>query len=651
MKTQKNTHTTLPFLTAFLTGLAIVMVFSSSAFAAAVTSETSGKWRESNTWTNNVIPGASDEANIRLNHEVWLDSGDYTVKAVRLGFGAGSDSSLIIGGNGTLANLTVTTTPNFGRSPNSTGTLTIREMGLLTTTALTYVTYESNATSTVNIEGGEWNHTATGNVVLGHVLAAATAKSTGTIKITDGGKFSANASTVVLGVNHTNKVGGNGDISIDNGSFYANNLLVGNGVNSVGTVTLANGTLDIKNELTIGLNGGVGTVTMSDGIFDAAENVKVGSETGSRGTINIEGGILTAKKAMYVGNQEGGNGTLNVSGTGRLVVNSNLNLAYFSSNGALNLSDSGSIQVDGNFNAGYSGGAKAISKVNISGGSLTVDGNLNIGFNSTSTFDMTGGSIDVGGTLSLAAGTTPGVQGTMNLTNISSARFGNLIVGAASLGEVTLKNSTMVITGDARLNNGTTRNGTGTVNLLNGSRMDVGGDFIFSSSGVDNKTRTNALSMDASSRLMITGNLVINDKGAGDNRDTITFKTGANGELGGITAGGLVFNSGTGVEAKIIVDLSAFTKEFSGPLHIALLTITGKTDVDIALDLISFVENADGSLIDLVNDDPVFSWKSNGVDSIYTLTLTGLSQIPEPSTYAAILGALGILAIILRRRR
>jgi autotransporter-associated beta strand protein len=409
----------------------------------------------------------------------------------------------------------------------------------------------------------------------------------------------------------------------------------------------------------IAANNFNGTVTQSDGIINV-----LGSDTENNGPAMMLGNARLNQTATYT---LSGNGTLNVTST--LAVGNRTSAAA-----TFNLRDTGILTagtvVVAAVNANNGGGSSG--SVNQTGGTATVDslilaqGGSDAGIR-TATYNLDGGTLTAGSistTPSTGTGTTSSTfnfaGGTLKAKG-STATFmqgltaANVKNGGAridtngfdvTLGQALLKGAgsttdtlTKLGTGDLTLtSNGNTFSGKTTVSAGNlilasgaalaSTSIEVAKDAKFTNNTSSALTKTftleegaslvGAFAASASGTTTVTANL------SDGNFSTIAFGT---------------FNKNNGTLNLV---LSNVTADYSGTVFSGTFGTSSYDKVSVS-----------GTALDKVGS--VFSATIAGVtysydDSQNSLTITGASAIPEPSTYAALAG-LGILGFAVYRRR
>lgn len=278
---------------------------------------------------------------------------------------------------------------------------------------------------------------------------------------------------------------GSGNLAIPDQVIVGGQVGPGTGTLNVNT----SGTMSVDNELLIGASGGTGTMKMDSGTVTVANDIHIGSATGSNGTLSISGGSFTKSAGLSAsevsiggstttGNLSGGTGTLNLSGgsfTSARVVNVGNRP---SSTGTLNITG-GTFTASSVLNVGYR--STSNGTLSISAGTLNANSDFQVGSftGASGTVQISGGTINSGswvvigrkdGTEGVAAGGVGNVvmtAGTWNKTGTS-----NFIVGAHGNGTMTMSGGIVDVGADPAANRGITwvgeqNNCTGTLTLSN----------------------------------------------------------------------------------------------------------------------------------------------------------------------------------------
>ena len=528
-------------------------------------------------------------------------------------------------GNLTLSNGSATT----GTITVAEGTLTI---GSGSTTALAASTLTNNSNLTFNSSSdltlatlsgtGGFTKTGSGTLTITHI------DSTGDFTVSDGELVSnspidnrtvtvtGSTSTYTTGASDT-RIGyfGTGSLTISNGATYAltqatNILAIGYDTSgSRGTVTVT----------------GIGSNLTSDGVLGMGG-----------GTLNVEEGAtvtFNSPNLAYVG---GATATVNIGSGGTLTLNSILLGANLGTTDTLNLNDGGTLVLGGaNGPALMTSGNNAL--VNFAGGtlksqgthSLTVSANVHLADGTASAIDTNGQTGTVSGVLSGSGSLAKAGAGTLTLTGANtftgglSISAGTLALGAdgsiATSSGVNLGTTASPGTFDLTAKTGgfgfgasQTLTGVGTVRLAPGQALTVAGTLAPGNSP---------------GLLTVDGDLVL----TGTSTTTM--------ELGGLARGTDydAHNVGGGLT-------------FGGTLEVTLLNgfTPGAGNSFQLFNASSF--GGGFAQLDLPDLAPGLSWDLDLLLGAGTLQVVG-GAIPEPASFAGLLGAAGLLRSLTRRRR
>ncbi|MCW1884088.1 autotransporter-associated beta strand repeat-containing protein [Luteolibacter flavescens] len=306
----------------------------------------------------------------------------------------------------------ITTVSDVGvGSSGGTGTLNL-QAGTINSGGWTFIGKREaadNASGTVNISGGTWNHVGTRTFVgLGQSVGKLNI-SGGTYNNTAGG----NDVFMAVGVNN-NGASAPSEVNLTGGNLNVNRVLsVGGGSGEGGntnagfqgggkgklTVNSPSSVLGVAGELWVGQdNGANGEMTVDAGTVNAGSWVAVARRTGSTGKLTMNGGTLakTGDGQFIVG--DGGTGRLELPAgkTGAVTINNDMWVGQSGTgNGTVEL-HSGSISVGGWVPIGREGG---VGVANMSGGTWNQNGTgqaFIVGSTGKGTMNMTGGTVNVG---------------------------------------------------------------------------------------------------------------------------------------------------------------------------------------------------------------------------------------------------------------
>lgn len=551
------------------------------------------------------------------------------------------------------------------------GTLNVNTSGTLAITSELHVG-TNTSTGLFNLDNGAV--TVTGATYIGNGASGGDGV-TGTFSMSGGTFTKATGSQVRVG-----SAGGNGFLNISGGTFNNegnSEFQIGDGAGTDGTVTL----------------GGSGTINTNSW-------VSIGRSTGT-GILNVNGGTLNKTNggtAFIVG--DGSTGTLNQT-NGTIATNGEFWVGSGTSNGNYNMSG-GTLSADSWFVVGRNNGG--VGKITMTGGTITKGGanDFVIGGDGTSsgTVLFSGGLINVtAGVTNIGKNNT--ATGVLTMSGTADFRTSQMIVGvgsATATGTVNLNGGiirTSALNGGAGIstfhfNGGTLQAtadsanfiaGLGTADILAGGALidtqtfNVTASQVLSGSGNLTKSGSGTLTLTGNSTydgatLVSAGTLLVNGS---IGSSAVTVSSGAT--IGGTngTVGALTVNSGGFVAAgNSIGMLTAAAADIDGTLRVEydgtgagtidLLTVVGNLDITNAI--------VDFSQLGTTADDGAYIFAKygslTGTSFADTLNLPsggyyidyafndGVSTnnialvIPEPG--AALLGSLGLIALLRRRR-
>lgn len=475
-----------------------------------------------------------------------------------------------------------------------------------------------------------------------------------------------------------------------------NDFWIGNGAGTSGRVDINNGGSLNTNAawMFVGNGGGSGIFNVnSGGSYTTDNDVRFGA-----GSININGGTFTA--ARIVGNV----GQLNVSGAGSLTTTS-----AGTANGSPDLQNLAVSSFTGSISAARSANFRNGATSDMSGGSITTlgGGEIRIGNSGSHTFTQSGGSISTAawmvvgigaggnGTFNMSAGSvTSGAVNTGAFTTIGAG--GGTGVVNQSGGTWTDGNKTMVGenaggTGTFNLNGGTlatgrveTGAGTGNLNLNGGVLKALRNEtnFISANTTVNvqsggAKIDTNGFNVTTAANLTGTGSLekqgagTLTLSGNGNSVGSILVSAGTLYVTGALTSSGTVSVTGTGS-----IGSGDAGSGITGNVNIAdggtlditqgLLTLGSGTTLSFGGfdfgDIIGFDVNtaALGTHTLVLGDFTLDSTNlahfgannalelGGGRSAYFTQGSLAVVVVPEPGV--ALLGSIGLLALLRRRR-
>ncbi|MES2661240.1 MAG: autotransporter-associated beta strand repeat-containing protein [Verrucomicrobiota bacterium] len=341
------------------------------------------------------------------------------------GFGQGSGSVNMTGGEFRLGGDGATITGTGTLNMHTTGTVTVNngqaKIGL-------------NGNGALKIDSGTFSKTGSGNLVVG-----GTSGVTGSIQIS-GGTLN------------------------NNGEFQ-----IGDTAGSVGSVTLNSGAINTASWTSIGRRTGNGTVSINGGTF-----TKTGTGTAfiigdaSTGTLNQTSGTLNTEGEFRIAGGAGSSGTFTMSGgtLNETTAGSAFGIGM-GGTGSLTQSNAAAITSNGEFWVG----STSTGTYTLSGGTLSTTNWFVVGRNGNGvgTINMSGGTITKGGVNDLVVGADNATaNGTITMTGgLINVTAGNTNIGKnGGTGVLTMSLASEFRTAQLAIGVGT---GTGTVNLNGGT--------------------------------------------------------------------------------------------------------------------------------------------------------------------------------------
>lgn len=291
--------------------------------------------------------------------------------------------------------------------------------------------------------------------------------------------------------------GGNGRLTIINGTVNSTGLDIGTGAGGIGGLTLTTGstwnmigvgasvgetgtgTLIINNGgtlnsnfLTLGSNAtGMGTLSLTGtGSSLNVTSLIIGNSGTGTGTIS-GGAVATASADVYIANGGGSTGTLTVTGAGSaLNISSLFKIGNsLSTQATMTISSGGSVSDNGAI-LGVLAASSATVTVTGTNSTWSTVGQLTVGSSGTATLNiLAGGNVTSG---NLFIGSSAGSVGTISMTgaNTSYSSSGNLFIGNSGTGSFTIGDGATV----TAAGNTTVTAGTGTL-IMNGGTLDTAG--------------------------------------------------------------------------------------------------------------------------------------------------------------------------------
>jgi autotransporter-associated beta strand protein/T5SS/PEP-CTERM-associated repeat protein len=571
-------------------------------------------------------------------------------------------------GTGTITQSGGTLTLNHnlyvGQSSGSTGTYNISGSSVLNV-ARDFVVGRESGTGTLNMTGGTITKTGDEKFIVGHNNGVGTV-------VQSGGTISAN-NELYIG-NENASASGTYTLSGTGALNVSNEVVVGR-ESGTGVLNVDGGTLTTSGNgnMYVGRRNGTGTLNQSAGTISVNKEFGVGTRDDNKigtGTYNLSGGLLTASNNIFIGKEEGASGTMTMTG-GTMTGSDKLIIGHNRASGSLSHS-AGTVNVQNEVYIGNENSASSVGTYTLSGSAaLNVGNEVQVGRdNGTGTFNLNGGTVTTkkieGGngsaTVNFNGGIVKAKQDESNfITNLDTA---NLQGGGAVINSDGYQLATsQVFTGTG----GITKNGAGTLTLSSTSSFSgattVAGGTLVISGNISTSSLTTVNSGATLSGSGTVGAAVINGTLAvGNSPGQMNFTNTV--DLNGITVMEIDGSSGAGVAGgHDFINLTgagaAGVLTYGGTLTLDIGTAFGvgsyswnlfdfasETDT---LATISLTDQYAGSLLD-GDLNGIWDLTSGGNSWQFTEStgVLGLTVIPEPS--AALLGGLGVLALLRRRR-
>lgn len=619
----------IPTLRPWLLALSAGTVISSTLIVQAV----------EYTWDTNANAGIqTGSANWATTATNWTTDGGATRVAWA---NTGTDSALI--GNGTLATDVII-------SLNSSD-IQLDDLSTGHTSRFVFLQQLSNTSlvRTLTLTGGTYNGTGTTgsqfNIATGGSLSFAGTTGTTRFQVTGSSdivKLGGGNLFFSLGSNNNNFTG---NIHIKEGSLFVNNTAddtsLGNSANDIyidGGTLNSNGPVD--STLTLGsgrtihlgsANGSIGSnnvnFTLEGQITGLGSLTKTGSKTLTLETASDYTGSTTINSGVLrlgAGGNIAGSSDLVINGAGNFNVR---NTAGWTYSGTITGDDTGSINLNSGTNTTLAGDISGVVSINAttSGTNTAISGdisgatNLNVQANGVTLTlsgnnSYSGATTLAGGTLVIAAGGSTGADSTVTLNGTSS-----LVVNGTVNGALVATTSTSVTGTGSILGNADIR---GTHNPGNSPGIQTFGNLAYTggASTVNWELAENTVSN------LANPNAVFDQIAVGGNLDFTDLTTLS---LSFVATGSNVLWSDSlwdTDQSWTIYDVAGTTSNFA----------------NLSLNSISWLDSG-GNAFDTVLPNGGFSLALSGDDVVLNY-----AAIPEPGS--ALLGGLGLLALLRRRR-
>ncbi|MES2661141.1 MAG: autotransporter-associated beta strand repeat-containing protein [Verrucomicrobiota bacterium] len=601
-------------------------------------------WSNAGNWTNGVPLDASNNGSAFIN----IATGSFPV------YSSGTtqtDWDVFVGDAG-----------NSGRLDAAAGTLAIGN-GNWMFVGTSGGTGTVNVTSSANLNAGAIN-----------IAAWTGGTSTGTVNVNTSGTINLTAGGGRAGFLDASLLVGEGGGGAKNGTFELQSGTVNTSFGTVlayntpggGTANfnMSGGNFNNTGEFQVGRTG-TAIVTHTAGILNSSAWVAIGRDSGSNGTYNLSGGTVNAATGLgfaTVGSFGGSTGALNVSGTGIFnAANNSQILVGEGGTGTLNVSGTGLVTVN-HATEGLRLGANSGGNgtVNLNGG--TIQASLVTKGGGTGNFNFNGGTLKAAGNSAtfMQGLTSANVQsgGAVIDSNGFNVTIGQALLNGGGGGGLTKQGGgTLTLSGVNTYTGATTITGgtlalgaTGSINSTSGVSLGTGGTFDVSATGGYSVANLSG-SGDVIGTLTITSQLAIGNSPGTSTFDNLTVGPGATYAyelVGGTNAADLGDVDGTLTLTGSVLDLSQYGAgiytqgdEFTLFAYESLTgTFSGLADGDIFTDAggqwqIDYNDSTAG-----LNGGTILGGLGSGFVTI--------TAVPEPQ--AMLLGGLGLLALLRRRR-
>ena len=585
-----------------------------------------------------------------------------------LGFQSGSTLGLDTtnaGGSFTYANVIADTNSGanvLGLTKLGTGNLTLSG-------ANTYTGPTNINSGTLTLSGGDNRLATTGTVIftgatgtldlgstnqtLAGLASASSLTSTGTILGT--GTLTLNGSYVQIGGTtgtQTINMAGLSNFIYDNaaGSFYVGGLANP----ASGVLTLANtnvitaATFGVASNSAVSDGGHPGTVRLGQTNTINANTIQIGGTAGSGTlefasglapsptlTIRGTGGTSTDRAAVTVGNSGGFASTTSVFNMGTGVLDAKISTLLI----AFNSRASTVPTVTGTFTMG-AGTLDATSIILGQGQASPSSGTAAI-----ATFNQNGGTVTVG-TLGIANRTTAGTAAVQGIYNLNGGTLNATTIQQPGTGGTSTFNWADGTISNITGSNQTVAASIGTFNLTNTG--NTSGTHTWNVSGSNTSTVSAVLSGNGSLTKTGTGTLTLGAANTYSGDSFVNFGTLATNATGKFGTGNVTVASGAALtfgNNASIGDLATLTFASNSSAGSISLNFSGVETLGTVYDSVTATYLAGGTYTASLLNSTLGTSVFTGIGS-FTVT-----AIPEPSTFAALLGSLTLAGVLWKRRR
>ncbi len=632
---------------AFIT--AITICISGSALGAEIpwNGSVSNDWNTAANWTPG-LPTAPDDAVVN-------NAGAFPTAVISANLTV-NPRDVIVGNGGATGQLDMTAgvvAPNgwtfIGRGAGSTGTFNVNAPGGSYSSGRIIV--GDGGTGTMKVDAG------TVNSLGAELWVGQGAGSLGTLTINAGGAVTSDNWTVI------GRDNGNGTLNMNGGTFTKTGggaFIVGD--NAVGTVIQSGGTIDtggsefwvgqggnssshtisggdlkVGNWLAVGRNGGNGTLTQTGGNITktGGGDLVIGAGGTSAGTVNTSGGILSVNNQIQISeNGSTATSSLNISSTAQVSASTVL-VGSGGATGTGILSMTG-----GSLTTGQISGSTGISNATFNGGQVIATGNQAAFITSLGTATLGAGNLSVNSN-GFAIASNQVFNGVGGLNKLGT---GTLTLSASSgyTGKTTVQVGTLALAATGAISASTT------IEVQAGAVLDV--------SAVSGWTLATGQTLQGTGAVVATAGANLNGTVApGTSPGTLTI-------VGPVSMGGTYnFEYVSGTTGADLLDVNGTLALAGAVLNPSEL---GTYNVGDKFTIAAYEGLLTGTFTGYATDDTTYTINGNLWSLDYNDLSAGLNgpgdtptgstsfitmtAVPEPS--AALLGSLGVLALLRRRR-
>ena len=554
-------------------------------------------WNNASNWNNGVPVDNNAQGNAFINTAV----GNFPVISTPGTYQLDNDLMIGAGANGKLVQSAGTLATGAGNWlylgwQGAQATYDLTDSGSLRVGGVD----NPNGNMLIGLDGGTvstWNVNTSGTALAGGIFAGTTGASTGIINM-DAGTVDSSGQLLIGGTFYSN--GGTGQLNMNGGAMAANIVSFAGGNNNtaatLGTGVISGGTLSSRQWFTLGFAGSaanVATVTNNGGTINVNTSggglLEMGVFDATTNVFTVNSGSVNLQNNASISFGQGGNH----SGTSTFTQNGGT--VTFFSDGGSTAGGTGSVNL-GN------GGSTGTYAYNLNGGTLTAPSVSKAGSGANGSFNFNGG------TLKATTSTTTFMQG-LSAANVQNG------------GAIIDSNGHNITIAQPLLDAGTgglTKQGAGRLTLSGANTYD--GATVVSAG-----------------TLFVTGSL---------GNTSVTVESGATIGGNGTLAGSLNFDAGS------MLDVSGGTLIVSGLVsfdNFGFGNLIGFDVNSVADGIYTLISGTNFDFTNVSNFGLANALSLGGGRSAY-FNSGSLQVVVIPEPGAALLGGVGMLALLRRRR-